>query len=405
LKTILVLAWSDLASDPRVDRQLRWLSGTHAVVAAGLAPPAVAGVRFVEIGLPPPPPFVPRRRSVPERAGSLARRVLSASRDAGRAARKLAGFHVPDVWEAGFLRFAQPRLSGISPDLVLANDVHMLPLAFSVAGDAPVILDAHEYAPGQLEHDLGRRILDRRAVVARCRRYLPRLAAMTTVCEGIADLYERDAGVRPAVVTNAPDFEPLLPRPKPEGDPSIRMIHHGAALPARRIENMIAVMDHLDRRFSLDLLLAGGDRGYLGQLEALARTRPAVRILPPVPMRELAACCNRYDLGLFLLPPTNTNYRLALPNKFFEYVQGRLAIAVGPSPEMARIVRERDLGVVADDFTPVAMARALSSLTTGSVNRFKANSDAAARDLSSGPNRDRMLELVGRVLGGKAGRP
>ena len=55
-------------------------------------------------------------------------------------------------------------------------------------------------------------------------------------------------------------------------------------------------------------------------------------------MHELPRMANDYDVGLYLLPPTNFNQRYALPNKFFEFIQGRLAIAIGPSPEMAKLV-------------------------------------------------------------------
>lgn len=400
---VLVISLSDLSSDPRVNRQIRWLSGRYAVVAAGLADPRIDGVRFVSLAPAGKPPTTPRHddaaASVLRLAKRAARPAVSLVRRQFGKLTRLAGFHELNYWKDDTIRRAVALLEPFRPDLVVANDVVTLPLALRVARGAKVVLDTHEYAPDELADRLGWRLLERRAVIHRCRTCIPKADAVTTVCQGIADLYERDTGVRPVVVTNAPDYEPLPPRFKSPDDSRVRMVHHGSGEPSRKIENMILATDFLDDRFTLDLMLVPGDPGYIERLREMAATRPRVRFLPPVPMRSLPAFCNGYDVGLFLLAPTNTNYRLALPNKFFEFVMSRLAIAVGPSPEMARIVRERELGVVSDDFSPEAMARALSTLSAGDINRFKANSDAAARDLSSERNRELLLALAARVLG------
>jgi len=39
----------------------------------------------------------------------------------------------------------------------------------------------------------------------------------------------------------------------------------------------------------------------------------------------------------------------ALSDKLFEFIQACLADAIGPSPEMARIIHEDSCGIVADD--------------------------------------------------------
>ena len=61
----------------------------------------------------------------------------------------------------------------------------------------------------------------------------------------------------------------------------------------------------------------------------------------------------------------------------------RLAHAVGPAPEMARLVRQHDLGVVADDFDLASFVRALSTLDADAVRAGKQASHDHARELSS----------------------
>jgi hypothetical protein len=105
-----------------------------------------------------------------------------------------------------------------------------------------------------------------------------------------------------------------------------------------------------------------------------------------------------YDVGLYLLPPNNFNHAMALPNKLFEFIQARLAVAIGPSPEMARIVREFDCGIVADDFTPATLARALNSLTAADVDRMKAGSEKAAHVYTAENYAEKVREIVTSVL-------
>jgi predicted secreted protein len=61
---------------------------------------------------------------------------------------------------------------------------------------------------------------------------------------------------------------------------------------------------------------------------------------------------------------------------------------------MAGIVKEFDLGVVAEDFSAESMAQAIKTLTTETIRHFKAQSDKSARELSAEKNREKFLRLV-----------
>src|SRR5262249_6418170 len=113
---------------------------------------------------------------------------------------------------------------------------------------------------------------------------------------------------------------------------------------------------------------------------------------------DLPVFLNQFDIGLFLLEPTNFNYLHALPNKLFEFIQARLAIAIGPSPEMARIVRESKLGVVSADFRPESLAHLLNALTADDINRFKEQAHASASRYCSERNKELLRDLCGELL-------
>ncbi len=176
-------------------------------------------------------------------------------------------------------------------------------------------------------------------------------------------------------------------------------MHHGGAQRSRGLEQMIRMMGHLDRRFELHLVLVERDPDYLRELRARAVGDSRIRFVDAVPMLELPRFLNQFDVGVYILQPTNFNNYHALPNKFFEFVQARLAVAIGPSPEMARLVRRHDLGLVAPDFEPSTLAGLLTALDRPRLATYKRNTDTAARALSAQPARRGVLELVARCLG------
>jgi glycosyltransferase involved in cell wall biosynthesis len=314
---------------------------------------------------------------------------------------RFCGLHRRAYWAQHTVSAWRQSLAGIGANLVVVNDTLALPLAFEVADGAPVIFDAHEYSPDEYASWTWR-VFARRHIAWISRIYIPQTAGMMVVGPQIGKLYERDTGTQPVVVTNAPPYAELRPT-KVEGP--IRMLHLGLADPQRRIEDTIEVMRHLGDQYALDLLLAGSGRfpSYVEKLRRLASDDERIRFLDPVPMREIPRFANAYDIGVFLLPPQHVNQRFTLPNKLFEYIQGRIVSAIGPSPEMARIVREWDCGIVAADFDPKSLADAIASTSRERLELMKRNASNAARELCAERNQEIILSLVDAALG--SGQP
>ncbi|MGI8574484.1 MAG: hypothetical protein ACR2MA_03900, partial [Egibacteraceae bacterium] len=232
-------------------------------------------------------------------------------------------------------------------------------------------------------------------MTALTRRYVPRVAAMTTVAPALAEAYRELTGVEATVVTNAPEYHDLRPR-APDGQ--IRLLHHGVANRSRSLERTIELMKHLDDRFTLDLVLVEHEPRYLRRLRRLAAPDPRIRFLDPVPLRDIVRFANGYDVGVFLLPPRNFNYAHALPNKLFEFIQARLAVAIGPSPEMARVVREWECGVVAADFAAMSLAQKLSALDPNAITGYKQRSHAAAAALNAETNTELLHRMAEQLI-------
>lgn len=355
--SILVLSFSNLATDPRVQRQLRLLHPDCRVTAAGYHDPQLPGVEFV---------------AIPAQRKTWSRRAVAALR------LKLGRF-AQYYWEIDSALSALAALRGRKFDLIIANDANTWPLAVALRGSARLLFDAHEYAPREFEDLRWWRVFHQPYKTWLCRENLAQADGVLTVCDGIADEYARVFGVRPLVVRNVPAGQSFLPRPT---DPKqIRLIHHGVANPSRRLELMIDTVARLDERFTLDLMLMANDRNYLESLRSRAAANPRIRFRDSVPTAQIVPSTREYDIGVFLLPPTNFNYRFALPNKFFEFIQARLAVAIGPSPEMARLVQEHACGIVAENFSVEALQAALRPLTPERIDVLKKNAHRAAATL------------------------
>jgi hypothetical protein len=363
LPRLLIVSYTDTGRDPRVLRQVLALRETFALTLAALDAPVLENVAFHRIL---------RQRKSPLAQGWIAANLLA--RNFGPAKRRF------------FLQNPE-ALRAQDFDLVLVNDAEPLPLAFDLAKDTPVVFDAHEYYPREFESSLRWRLLFQHYLIRLCADYIPRCAAMTTVCDGIAREYEKEFGVLPDVIFNGPQYHELPVVPCREG--TIRLIHHGAANPDRHLEKLIETVDYLDDRFTLTLMLVG-ETSYLKELKKRATRNPRVYWEEPVPVEELPAVSNRYDMGIFLVPPTTFNLLHCLPNKFFEFIQARIGVGIGPSPEMRRLVEHYQLGVVAEDFAPQSLAAGLNALTYEDINAFKHNADKAAKELTAEANLDRL---------------
>ncbi len=353
---LLVMSFSPLRSDARVLRQVQLFRERYAVTTLGYGEAPEGVVEHLRL----PDDVVSWHK---DRRLLLARRFETAYRSA------------PVVVAAARLLAGRARTF----DVVLADDIDTVPLALDLEAPAGVHADLHEYHPRQNEENRRWRLFVAPYYRWLVRTYGTRADSVTTVGEGIAREYRMRFGIRAGVVVNAPHFVDLEPTPVAA---PLRLVHSGNAQ-RHRLDVILEAMDLVTAPMTLDLYLMSNDPGYLEELRVRYAASDRVRIHPPVAPHELPATLNAHDVGVYVLPPVSFNHLWALPNKVFDFVQGRLALVVGPSPEMAALVRRHGLGVVTDDFTPQALARALDSLDPESVRGWKAASHRAARELSA----------------------
>jgi len=358
---LLIISFSDLATDARLRRQIRAFADRYEVVTAGWGDGVPGAVDHIRLPLPP----TGRARTWRMRVESVllrlrAYRLLQATTPLYRAARR--------------------ALRDAHADIVLANDIDAAPLAFDVAPADRVHVDLHEFFPGL--HDDNPTWARLRGAYNGwlVRRFAARAASATTVAQEIADRYA-DYGVSAEVVTNASDLRDLPVRPVSS---PLRIVHSGAALAGRHLETMMRGVAQSRTDAVLTLHLMPNDPAYLDRLRALAHELgPRVRLEPPVAQPDLVDTLAQHDIGIHILPATSTNHTLALPNKFFDFVQARLGVIVGPTPAMAGLTRRGGFGAVTAGFTAKDVTDVVDALTPEKVMEWKRAADAAAHELSA----------------------
>lgn len=280
-------------------------------------------------------------------------------------------------------------------DLIIAHDLDAVALAYDKFNSKNLIVDLHEYAQEEFGETFYWKFINKSFLSYQCRKYLPKVAASTTVCQSISNEYENNFFIAPVVITNAALFHELKPSPVEE---KIRIISHGGAIKSRRIELMIEIAKNLDKRFTLDLMLLPSDVSYFNTLKQIAEKTDNVKIIPPVDFNNIITYCNQYDIGFYIIFPTNLNNKYSLPNKFFEFIQSRLAIITGPSPEMEFHINKYNLGIAAKTFDPEVIAAEINKLSNQEIECFKNNSHKHARELSSEKNKIIFNNIVSKVL-------
>lgn len=375
---ILILSYSPLASGPRPLKQIALLSKQYDVTTAGYGAAPLESLRHIELV-----------QSAPYSTSLISRLKY-------RLAFVLRMYRLASAWNLRD-KAALELLSNQEWDIVIAHDVKTIYVANCLSAKHGVLADLHEYAPKQGDDVLAWRLLMAPYYRWLCRTEVVKAAAVTTVSLGIVGEYEREFGFTPELVANATPFHDLAPTPV---STPIRLVHSGSAVAARKIEVMIEAVRHTSADVTLDLYLVESNSAYFRRLKDLAGDSARIHFRDAVPYDELIPTLNQYDIGVSILPPTNFNHLWALPNKFFDYIQARLGVIIGPSPEMARIVREFSVGHISPDFSADSLARVLESITPDQVGEWKRASHGHARELSAGEQVKVWASIVERMLAG-----
>ncbi len=293
-------------------------------------------------------------------------------------------------------------------DAYHAHDMVALPACYMAAllRRKPLIFDSHELPLDWPQFTRWRWLY---ALATRILQYLtPRCTAVITVSPPIAEALQRlYGGLAPVLIRNVPEYQSpvsndCLRRHLGLG-PEMRIaLYQGNLQPDRELDRLVCAAKFLDPNIMMVLMgrnVMGDDLQALINQEGVA---DRVKILPPVPYKELLEWTASADMGLIIFSGRSSlSIKLCLPNKLFEYLMAGLPVLSSSLEAVADILHTYDVGSVVPSLEPEEVGRAINVLLADSASlaRMKANALAASqRDLRWDVESQHLVRLYQQVL-------
>ena len=269
-------------------------------------------------------------------------------------------------------------------DLIFANDLDTLPAAFlahKLKRKSKIVYDSHELfteAP-ELEGRFVKKIWERIEKLI-----FPRLTNIITVNDSIAEIFKSKYRKSIVVIRNVSekfDWHELKSK-KELGIPEDKelIIVQGSGLNVDRgIEEAILAMQLINNT----ILLIVGDGDVIPNAKELVKAHKLetkVLFFGKRSYKEMMQFTRYASIGLALDKPKSLNYRFALPNKLFDYIQANTAVICSNLIEIQKIVEKYDIGVSVNEISPKSIANSINELLSNKekLNQLKENCKIAA---------------------------
>jgi glycosyltransferase involved in cell wall biosynthesis len=257
------------------------------------------------------------------------------------------------------------------------------------------VFDAHEYFTETPE-------VERRPAVKKiwewvARFTIPRLKHCYTVCESLAEVFEKRYGTPFEVIRNVP-FRRTEPVEKIGNERPV-ILYQGVLNEARGLEQAIEAMRDIE---NAELWLAGGgdlsDR--LRKLAEELNTGDRVKFLGRLSPEELQVTTLRADIGLNLLENRSLSYYYSLANKAFDYIQSGIPSIHMDFPEYRRINEEIEVFHLITDPAPDTIAAAVRKLLNDKeyAEKLQKNCRIAAELFNWEKEESRLVEIYKGIV-------
>jgi len=288
------------------------------------------------------------------------------------------------------------------PQVVHAHDVNMLPLAWLAARllRVPLVYDAHEISTGREGYQSYRRV-----VAWLEKRIMPHAAGTITTTDARAKFFARAYRIkRPVVLQNRPRHLQTVRSNRLRAELQLLdawpiVIYQGGLQPGRGLARLVEAAASVPNAY---FVFVGG--GVLAQeLRSLSESldlTERVRFINTVPLAELPSYTASADIGVQPIENTCLNHFTTDSNKLFEYVQAGLPVVASDLPEIRRVVREHDLGLLVRAGDTGSLACALRNLVgdSGLRKHHATRARTAAAVLNWEQQEHLLLGLYQRIL-------
>jgi len=272
----------------------------------------------------------------------------------------------------------------------IANDLDTLLPNYLISNlkNKPLIYDSHEYFTGVPE-------IQNRPIVKKTwklieKNIFPKLKTTITVNESIAGLYEKEYGIRPIVVRNVPKSQPdFIPKSRKElnlpEDNKIILMQGGAINIDRGAEELLLSMKpEYGLKNIILYFIGGGDViKILKKMAVENQLENKVHFISKMDYSKLKHYTANADMGVTLDKGNSLNYFYSLPNKLFDYIMAKIPVLASPLPEVKKIVKNYDIGLIVENHEPQHIASKIKEMLSNenNYNKWKANTHKAAKEL------------------------
>jgi glycosyltransferase involved in cell wall biosynthesis len=287
-------------------------------------------------------------------------------------------------------------------NLVHAHDVNTLPTAWLAArfSRAHLVYDAHEISTSREGYSSFRRLV---GFVEK--QLMPKVDGSITTTDARAKYFARAYGVaRPTVLQNRPrlthcDTSNRIREELELKAPWPIILYQGGLQQGRGLDKLIRTA--IDVPNAYFVFIGGGrlalDLAYLRDELGL---QERVHFIPTVPLSQLPSYTASADIGVQPIENTCLNHYTTDSNKLFEYLIAGLPVVATDFPEIRRIVRSNNVGLLVPANDSSSLAAALCQLVTDIELRktFATNARSTARTLNWEEQENRLVDLYKNIL-------
>ena len=301
------------------------------------------------------------------------------------------------LFHRGFLFYAELNLRLFfllfftKKEMLFSNDLDTLIPNYFVAKlqRKELIFDSHELFSEipELKH----RKLIKQFWLTIERWILPRLTKVITVSDAIKKHYKNLYGIEAVVIRNLPLEKSVHQQsfPFPTENKNI-ILYQGAVNIGRGIELMIETIKLLDNCV-LVIIGAGDIIEVLKQKVSSQTLKNKVRFMGKVLPKDLRQFTPNATIGLSLEEDIGLNYRYALPNKLFDYIQAEVPVIVADLPEMKKLVETYQVGEILWERSPKSLAKLILKVIS---NNYTIALQKAKRELTWTKEKDKLIRLL-----------
>jgi glycosyltransferase involved in cell wall biosynthesis len=292
------------------------------------------------------------------------------------------------LFNKGFLFYAEYnvrlfcKLLFLKKDILLANDADTLLPNYIISKlfRKKLIFDSHELfseIPELVNRPTVKRIwqLIEKSII-------PNIKNSITVSESIANHYKKKYNSQFKVIRNVP-YKASVEQgefPFNKGNKKI-ILYQGSVNVGRGLELMIGAMTLIEN--ALFVIIGEGDiTQQLQQKVEEMKLADKVIFLGRIAPEKLQMLTPLADVGISMEEDLGLNYRYALPNKLFDYIQAQIPVIVSNLPEMRSVVEKYDVGFVLEERTPENLAQQITKILQEGKELWKDQLKKASEELN-----------------------